>query len=73
MMENKRVVVTGMGVISPLGLDAPIAGQSGIAPITLFDAGDMQVRIAGEAWGFDPTDVSSQKFGGRNQVFAAAL
>ncbi len=62
MMENKRVVVTGVGVVSSVGLDAPtmwrnlIAGRSGIAPITLFDASDLNVRIAGEVRGFDPTN-----------------
>lgn len=66
-MENKRVVVTGVGVVSPLGLDAPtmwrnlIAGRSGIAPITLFDASDLDVRIAGEVRGFDPTNYMSAK------------
>jgi 3-oxoacyl-[acyl-carrier-protein] synthase II len=56
----KRVVVTGMGVISPVGLDVPtmwwnlLAGKSGIGPITRFDTDGFQVRIAGEAWEFDP-------------------
>lgn len=55
-----RVVVTGIGVVSPVGLTLAeawsnlIAGRSGIAPITLFDAADFDVRIAGEAHGFDP-------------------
>jgi 3-oxoacyl-[acyl-carrier-protein] synthase II len=59
-MEAKRVVVTGMGVISPVGLDVAtmwqnlIGGRSGIAPITLFDTSGFGVRIAGEAHGFDP-------------------
>ena len=61
-MEDKRIVVTGMGVISPLGLDVPamwrnlVAGRSGIRPITLFDTTEHEVRFAGEAHGFDPTD-----------------
>ena len=56
----RRVVVTGIGVISPLGLDAPstwealLAGRSGIGPITRFDAADYPTRIAGEVRGFDP-------------------
>jgi beta-ketoacyl-acyl-carrier-protein synthase II len=56
----RRVVVTGLGVIGPVGLDVPtswrnlVAGRSGIGPITLFPAEDYRVRIAGEAWGFDP-------------------
>ena len=57
---NRRVVVTGMGVISPVGLDVPgmwqnlVAGRSGIGPITLFDTSSYDVHIAGEARGFDP-------------------
>jgi 3-oxoacyl-[acyl-carrier-protein] synthase II len=58
-MNSKRIVVTGMGVISPVGLDVPtawqnlIAGRSGIEPITLFDTSGYGVQIAGEAHGFD--------------------
>jgi len=76
MMENKRIVVTGMGVISPVGLDVPTmwrnltAGRSGIAAITLFDAGDLKVRIAGEARGFDPTDYMPAKEVRRTDRFA---
>ena len=57
---NNRVVVTGMGIISPLALDAPTtwqgltAGKSGVDYITLFDASDFEVKIAGEVKGFDP-------------------
>jgi beta-ketoacyl-acyl-carrier-protein synthase II len=56
-----------MGVISPLGLDVPtlwenvVAGRSGIGPITLFDTTDFDVRIAGEAHGFDPNRYMSPK------------
>jgi len=59
-MEHKRVVITGLGVISPVGLDITTlwgnlsTGKSGIATITLFDTEGYDVRIAGEAWGFDP-------------------
>ncbi|MFN2225991.1 MAG: beta-ketoacyl synthase N-terminal-like domain-containing protein, partial [Anaerolineae bacterium] len=66
-MDTKRVAITGMGVISPLGLDVPtlwdnlVAGRSGIAPITLFDTSDMDVRIAGEAHGFEATNYMSAK------------
>jgi 3-oxoacyl-[acyl-carrier-protein] synthase II len=58
-MGARRVVITGMGVISPLGLDVPtmwqnlIDGKSGIGPITLFDTTDHGVKFAGEAHGFD--------------------
>ena len=57
---ERRVVVTGMGVVSPLGNDADtywnnlVAGQSGIGPITLIDASMFDCRIAGEVKGFDP-------------------
>jgi 3-oxoacyl-[acyl-carrier-protein] synthase II len=58
-MDNRRVVVTGVGVISPLGLDveqtwhALIAGRSGVRTITAFDAQGSDVRIAAEVRGFD--------------------
>ncbi|MFC2023771.1 beta-ketoacyl synthase N-terminal-like domain-containing protein, partial [Chloroflexota bacterium] len=61
-MEEKRVVITGMGVISPVGLDVTtmwqslVAGRSGVGPVTNIDASDLGVRIAGEATGFDPTN-----------------
>jgi 3-oxoacyl-[acyl-carrier-protein] synthase II len=67
LMEAKRVVITGMGVISPVGLDVPtmwrnlLAGRSGIAAITLFDTSGFEVQIAGEAHGFDPKDFMSIK------------
>jgi beta-ketoacyl-acyl-carrier-protein synthase II len=66
-MEQRRVVITGLGVISPVGLTIPslwnhlVAGHSGIGPITLFDADGFDVRIAGEAWGFDPLDYMTVK------------
>jgi 3-oxoacyl-(acyl-carrier-protein) synthase len=66
-MAAKRIVVTGMGVISPVGLDVPtmwqnlIAGRSGIRPITLFDTRNSGVRIAGEATGLDPTNYMPAK------------
>ncbi len=56
----KRVVITGMGVISPVGLDVPAAwnnlleGRSGISTITAFDTDGYDVCIAGEVHGFDP-------------------
>jgi len=67
LTRNVRVVVTGLGVISPVGLDVPamwqnlVAGRSGIGPITHFDASDWAVRIAGEVRGFDPVDYMSAK------------
>jgi 3-oxoacyl-[acyl-carrier-protein] synthase II len=66
-MENRRIVVTGMGVITPVGLNVPtmwqnlIAGRSGIGPITLFDTSEFGVHFAGEADGFDPLDFMTAK------------
>jgi 3-oxoacyl-[acyl-carrier-protein] synthase II len=59
---HNRIVVTGMGVVSPLGLDTPSlwealkAGRSGVDRITLFNADSYQTRIAAEVKGFNPTD-----------------
>jgi len=62
-----RVAVTGIGIVSPLGLDAPstwraaVAGESGIDWIGAFDTTDLPVRIAAEVKGFDPASVASPK------------
>ncbi len=66
-MDNRRVVVTGIGVISPVGLDLAtawdslVAGRSGIGTITAFDTTGYDVTIAGEAHGFDPLNYLSLK------------
>jgi 3-oxoacyl-[acyl-carrier-protein] synthase II len=58
---HRRVVVTGMGILSPVGNDLEsswdgiIHGRSGIGPITHFDASSFATRIAGEVKGFDPS------------------
>ncbi len=60
--DRRRVVVTGMGVISPVGNDVEsfwksmAEGRSGIGPITRFDASPLRTRIAGEVKGYDPED-----------------
>jgi 3-oxoacyl-[acyl-carrier-protein] synthase II len=63
----RRVVVTGLGAVTPIGADAPstwraaVAGESGIDFIRAFDASEFPVRIAAEVKDFDPTQVASPK------------
>ncbi len=67
IMEKRRVVVTGLGVLSPIGCGtakfwkALIEGKSGIGPITHFDATEFSCRIAGEIKDYDPLDYFSTK------------
>lgn len=62
MSENRRVVVTGIGAITPLGNDTKSTweslrdGRNGIAPITLFDTEGFRSKLAAEVKGFDPGD-----------------
>ena len=64
---NRRVVVTGVGLVSPVGMgtpanwDALCAGTSGIAPITRFDASAFSTRFAGEVKNFDPLHFIEKK------------
>ncbi|CBA15147.1 beta-ketoacyl-ACP synthase II [Xanthomonas albilineans] len=64
---SRRVVVTGMGLVSPLGNDLAsswdgiVNGRSGIGPITLIDASQFATRIVGEIKDFDPTKFLSAK------------
>ena len=66
-MNKRRVVVTGLGAVTPLGLNVAEnwrrikAGESGIGPVTQFDATGFPSAIAGEVRGFDPTTVVSEK------------
>jgi 3-oxoacyl-[acyl-carrier-protein] synthase II len=63
----RRVAVTGLGAVTPIGLDAPatwaaaVAGESGVGFIEAFDASEFPVRIAGEVKGFDPASVAPPK------------
>jgi 3-oxoacyl-[acyl-carrier-protein] synthase II len=71
-----RVVVTGLGAITPIGLTAPdtwdalVAGRSGIGPITQFDASGLPTRIAGEVHGFDPVALLGDKRARRTARFS---
>jgi 3-oxoacyl-[acyl-carrier-protein] synthase II len=64
---TRRVVVTGIGPVSPVGIgrdgfwDALVAGRSGIKEVTLFDTTGFPVKIAGEIQGFDPHDFLDRK------------
>jgi 3-oxoacyl-[acyl-carrier-protein] synthase II len=74
--NSGRVVITGLGVICPLGLNvadswqALINGQSGVDRITLFDASGFETKIAGEVNGFEPTDYMSTKEARHNDRFS---
>jgi 3-oxoacyl-[acyl-carrier-protein] synthase II len=75
-VELRRVVVTGIGAITPVGNDAEtfwrsiLAGKSGIGPITHFDAAKHSVRVAGEIKGFDPEEVMDHRTARRSGRFA---
>ena len=66
-MTTRRVVVTGVGLVSPLGIgtretwDGLVAGRSGAGHITRFDASDFSSRIACEVKGFDPLDYADRR------------
>lgn len=64
---TKRVVITGMGILSPIGNDIPtfwdniLQGQSGVGPVTQFDASDFPTRIAAEVKDFNPLNYMERK------------
>ncbi len=74
-MPRTRVVVTGMGCVSPLGNDVTttweniIAGNSGIGPITLFDTAGFKTHIGGEVKNFDPEASLGRKIARRTDRF----
>jgi len=67
MQAPRRVVVTGLGAVTPLGITVEefwsnvAAGRSGVGPITLFDASQLPTRFAAEVKGFDPTAFINKK------------
>ncbi len=75
-MSRRRVAITGIGVVSPLGIGldsfwgALASGASGVAAITHFDPSEFKVRIAAEVKDFDPTDFIKKKSARRMDRFA---
>lgn len=71
-----RVVITGMGAVTPLGNDVPTftsnayKGKLGIAPITKFDASNTGITVAGEVKNFDPTETVGKKAAKRMDLFS---
>lgn len=74
-MELKRVVITGLGAVTPLGKDvsstwqAMLAGQSGVADITLFDTINHKTHFAAEVKDFNPCDYIDRKTAGKMDRF----
>ena len=74
-MSERRVVVTGVGLVSSIGIgtqptwEGLCAGQTGIGPITHFEASAFAARIAGEVKGFDPLDFIDKKDVKKMDVF----
>ena len=75
MVNNRRVVVTGIGMVSSLGIGTEAnwagicAGKSGVGPVTKFDAAQFATRIAGEVKGFDPLQFIDKKDVKKMDVF----
>jgi 3-oxoacyl-[acyl-carrier-protein] synthase II len=74
--RNRRVMVTGLGAVTPLGNTTGefwrrlVAGESGIGPITAFDAADFSTRFAGEVKGFDPESAIGKRESKRMDRFS---
>lgn len=73
-MQDRRVVVTGLGAVTPLALDAPGTwealkrGVNGVGPITRFDTADFKVTVAAEVKGFDPDRYLSKQEARHNDL-----
>ncbi len=76
MSDTKRVVITGLGLVSPVGNDVKTSwnhiknGISGIAPITFFDPSNLETKIAGEVKNFDPKNHFDPKDARRMERFS---
>ena len=76
---NRRVVITGLGLITPIGIgkeqtwDSLCAGRSGAGEITRFDTSNFQTKIAAEVKGFKSTDFMPQKDAKRVEPFGILL
>ncbi|HWB75323.1 MAG TPA: beta-ketoacyl-ACP synthase II, partial [Nannocystaceae bacterium] len=74
-MARRRIAITGIGLITPLGIGtdetwaAVVAGRSGIAPITRFDASEFTTTIAGEVKNFDASRWIQKKFQRQMDIF----
>jgi 3-oxoacyl-[acyl-carrier-protein] synthase II len=74
-MSRRRVVVTGLGIVCPVGIgveeswQALVAGKSGVGPITHYDASTYPTKIAGEVRGFEPEKFMDRKEVRRNDRF----
>lgn len=74
-LSKRRVVVTGLGMVTPLGLSVEstwqgiLAGKSGVAPITHFDAADLNCKICACVKDFDPTVYMSEKEARKCDIF----
>lgn len=74
-MTKRRVVITGLGLVSPVGLNVPdswtsiLAGKSGIAPLTHFDVSEFSVRFGGSIRDFDITEYISAKDAKKMDLF----
>ncbi|MDE2483420.1 MAG: beta-ketoacyl-ACP synthase II [bacterium] len=75
-MNTRRVVITGLGAVTPLGNSAPefwrrlVAGESGVGPITVFDASIFTTRIAAEVKDFNPDELIGKKEARRMDRFS---